>query len=386
MSESESQQPRPSGPQAITRTDSNKSGKSSGGSFANKVSNIFSSFRKDKSAIFKTATSYPINKFPPEIAAVMRRFDVDGDGHIDQAELDCAARLYEAGLSRQTGDWKIPFDVFPEKMHADLKLLDDDGDGQIDAKEVERAIAALVGEKKRSRMLQTALIGVSIFTLLLLLAIGGMTFAIVEMSKDTKLSSSGAMIGKSSSEAVQTASSDFVLLDGMLVPRSNSSEEAQPIAVNEASFHGQLDSAAANAAFLGLRTITIEHGPDAIISLNIFGMARMPDAASEHGTVVELFTDRGTLTVDGIQLSGDQSLRALFERAGMALEGGALPPTRRLIPEESTGRRGHTSNSAFKPKERNPPGSGCPVGSCQMGSFSGGQKQSMLAPMPPRRK
>jgi hypothetical protein len=102
-----------------------------------------------------------------------------------------------------------------------LKQLDTGGDGKLDAQEILAGIRALHREKEKTRQLLWITVGLFIFLLLLLGAVGGMLYFVIQVTKDSTLDASGAMIAKGSNKSVQVSSTDFSVVDGVLVPRTS---------------------------------------------------------------------------------------------------------------------------------------------------------------------
>ena len=100
---------------------------------------------------------------------------------------------------------------FPAHVQDQLKELDDTGDEQLDAKEILAGIQALAREKKKSKRLMWLSAGLLAFSLLLLVAMGGLMFEIIQMTKESKMDPSGVMRTKNSDAPVQTASMDTVV-------------------------------------------------------------------------------------------------------------------------------------------------------------------------------
>jgi hypothetical protein len=87
--------------------------------------------------------------------------------------------------------------------------------------QVTALVERLLAEEKQSRMLKWVIISLFIFTLILLAAMTGLTYAIVAAFKDTEVN--GTILVSKSGNTIQVASSDFALIDGAMVSRTSSS-------------------------------------------------------------------------------------------------------------------------------------------------------------------
>lgn len=159
---------------------------------------------------------------------------------LDCNELLEAFKILEA-QSHSKSQGTIPFDAFPENVQDKLKELDLSGDGKIDAKEIIAGMQALQREKQKTRQLLFLVTVLSILMCLLLGAICGVLFAVIVMTKESKIGSSGVMLVKGTSDPVRVASTDFTVINGVLSSRNSQSNQtcaggvcpSDPIKVSE---------------------------------------------------------------------------------------------------------------------------------------------------------
>jgi hypothetical protein len=159
--------------------------------------------------------------------------------------LDCSELLEAFKTLRAQSHSKtqgtIPFDAFPENVQDKLKELDLSGDGKIDAKEIIAGMQALQREKQKTRQLLLLVTVLGILMCLLLGAICGMLFAVIDMTKESRIGSSGVMLVKGTSDPVRVASTDFTVINGVLSTRGSQSNQtcgggvcpSDPIQVSE---------------------------------------------------------------------------------------------------------------------------------------------------------
>ena len=121
----------------------------------------------------------------------------------------------------------------------DQRLLgyDEDGDGYLNKEELRNAVRGELDairkagdEAARRKRITLALIGVALLLVVVLAVNSGLTYAVVKMSHQTSMSESDPQMRVRDTETVvQTASADFKVVDGSLVPRSTENSENEVI-------------------------------------------------------------------------------------------------------------------------------------------------------------
>ena len=101
------------------------------------------------------------------------------------------------------GSTRMYIDMMPPQLKDKMVELDVDNDGYVEAGELAHAVDLLVSERKRANMYLKGVLGLFLFCFLMLGAITGLTFAVVELSKDTK-SSNGFLADKDSGAVLKT--------------------------------------------------------------------------------------------------------------------------------------------------------------------------------------
>lgn len=307
-----------------------------------------------------TSTAYPKFEyrnagFPQNLVFALSRFDSTKTGALTHEEVKTAVRFFEIGKTDEQGPWTIPFEAFPESMKQKLVEFDADGNGNLDAAEVEEALMALSRERNLRSRLVKALVALLIFTALLLLAMGLITFYVVDLAKEIKSNDNGVLTDASSGNAIRVASTDFQLHNGRLVsaPPFDCQKEGTcptndaPVQVKTASFASIVSSKLSVEDLQKLMTITAksEDGESTVV-LKVDGFARFPDITTQDGTTVELYTKHGVISLDGPSMHLDEKVSAIFTRAGIKF----LPDSaasRRSI--STSARRAMTSNDLVAP-------------------------------------
>ena len=95
-----------------------------------------------------------------------------------------------------------------------LRQYDLNDDDWLDVNEVTALVETLLAEEARNTWLKWAVIGLVTFAVLLLAAIVGLAFAVGEALKDTRIDGN-VMTVKGSSDAVQVASMDYLVVNGL---------------------------------------------------------------------------------------------------------------------------------------------------------------------------
>ncbi|EKX40662.1 hypothetical protein GUITHDRAFT_75312, partial [Guillardia theta CCMP2712] len=116
---------------------------------------------------------------------------------------------------------QIPFDAFPASAQQQLQMIDINGDGALDSNEILAGVAALKSERAKSRLYSNFLIILSILSLLTLGAVFGLTYAVVEITKESEVHPGGVMTVKGTNEPVRVASTEFEVKDGILTSRTS---------------------------------------------------------------------------------------------------------------------------------------------------------------------
>ncbi|GFR47770.1 hypothetical protein Agub_g9537 [Astrephomene gubernaculifera] len=229
------------------------------------------------------------------------------------------------------------------KARAELEKFfvefDKNNDGTIDLDELANVMEKLTTERSKSRTLKWIIIAMSIFFAMLVGALSGMSWGVVAALKDTKVGNSGVMYLKDSdSVIVQTANSDMLVANGILVNRhafdqgqatvngaigaSAGSSAVASSVLRTASYLGdphRFTSEVSVRALMELRYLYIQ-GPDSVeVALAVQGVARVPMANSTYGTVVQIVTVAGTITLDGEVIAFSEAMANIFSEAGFVV-------------------------------------------------------------------
>ena len=146
-----------------------------------------------------------ISDFPEELRDALEEMahQAGGEGHktgfVDGAELVMILKMHQSLLHASSHD-TIPIAVMPYHMHDKLKIFDKDGNGSLDREEIMAAAHLYHQAKQRNRRL-LILVGVCAFIMVLMLgAISGLVYAVVEGTKETHTNKNSGVMSSSLNE------------------------------------------------------------------------------------------------------------------------------------------------------------------------------------------
>ena len=255
--------------------------------------------------------SVPIDAFPDSVRNLLSKFDKDGDGTVDPAELQEAAKMFEA--AQAAADGSIPIVQLPKELQPALGAFDVDGDGTIDPMELGRGAELYQASKDKVKQLTRLALALLLLMGIMLAAITGLTFTVVELSKETSTGSDGIQTVKGTSEPVKIASADSASVNGVTVDRTTGAPaQVAPVLTPTA-----LTSLLPSSVFHEMRYFKVLSPQGAEMQLFVLGTARMPREGSIHGTVIEIVTQVGHVILDDELLYIEhEDASHMFMRAG----------------------------------------------------------------------
>jgi len=133
-------------------------------------------------------------------------FDTDGNGTISIDELrDSVKTLRDI----RTNAASINYTQLPKEVQDVLSVFDGDKSGTVDTAELALGAQLYSASKARNRKLTKVVIGLSLLILVIMAALTGLMFAVVEMSKETKASADGTITVAGSNVTVKTDNPGF---------------------------------------------------------------------------------------------------------------------------------------------------------------------------------
>ncbi|KAG2446347.1 hypothetical protein HXX76_000934 [Chlamydomonas incerta] len=246
-----------------------------------------------------------------------------------------------------SGNKVAPEPAAPSDTDKVLNEFDTNKDSRLDAHELAALVSKMVQEREDKRRLLWGLIAVLVVLVVLIGALTGMTWAVVAAFKDTDVQNGIMYVKGSTTEVVQTASSEMTIVDGALINRqalaaagmttSNATNASTTTTANAtaATVLRAPDSVVRTATFVGtpvkfgsrvnirqlmeLKYLYITGMGEVEVALVVQGVARVPDADSVWGTVVHIITAAGTITLDDTVVRFEEEIAPVFVRAGFVV-------------------------------------------------------------------
>ena len=203
----------------------------------------------------------------------------------------------------------------------ELRAADLNGDGHLELEEVAELLInemhakdEAVLQAKRTRVMRKYVLLLALMVFVMLLGNFGLTFAVVTMAKDTKISAS-AELQTVSGEPVSVASTDTVTdEDGILRDRRHPGQHA--VKVGEATEPHRLDSRLPDEVWSELKYLHFTSTTGGTLHLFVQAWARVPSDHSLHGSVISVITAAGDLEFDGRIVTYADGMQDLFRRSG----------------------------------------------------------------------
>lgn len=235
-----------------------------------------------------------VDMFPTKLRKTLAALDNEGDGVLEMEEVTEMVELYVA-MKESQKEGTISISSLPKELRAPLNAFDVDGDGTVAPLELARGAELYQKSKKKAKRLTQAVIGLTVVLAVLLAAFAGITFVVIELSKDTTVENDGTTLTKTGEGVMK---------------------------VGKAAFEGGMSSLLPDAAFEKLTSFKVTSDSGAYISMNVNGYVRLGDDA--RGDVI-LMTHFGLITVSGSVMTFEDVLGDVFSRAGfnVASSGGA---------------------------------------------------------------
>ena len=241
-----------------------------------------------------------VRALPADVQSVFEDLDANGDGVLDMDEFKTMISTY-AVLRKANDEGSVSIAALPAKVQPALKVFDADGDGTVDPKELMRAAEMYQDSKKSQKRMRKMIIGLVLFVVALIGVNAAMTFMMVELGKETKASPDGIM-------------------------RVNTNQPDHPGAVVRTAANGEtgaITSALPDSAFAELKQFEVKSANGAFLSLMVLGWYRVPDAQrARTGSFVKIITYAGFITLDGDEMTFEETTGKVFSEAGFSVVSG----------------------------------------------------------------
>ncbi len=197
------------------------------------------------------------------------------------------------------------------KVQSALEELEPDSQGYLRFNKVEEALLALAESRRRSRFSTIGIVLLALGTLVFLAATFGLVYLVVDLRRDMK-SMNGALVDSVTKKPVQTASSDLMLANGVLVPRVTTQGARRadedgpqlPIVTAIKTVFFNMSTARSSKELAAIATLTIA-STDGIgtIHLAVDGAVVVPSASAVGGKVVIYSTAIGDMVLNSTALT-----------------------------------------------------------------------------------
>mmetsp|Transcript_43837 Transcript_43837/g.102371 ORF Transcript_43837/g.102371 Transcript_43837/m.102371 type:complete len:854 (-) Transcript_43837:64-2625(-) len=261
------------------------------------------------------------------------------NGHMSHAEVEKGLNLlHHLVKERDANSGEVTYTHMPEGVQDVMKEWDMDRSGTVSVVELSAAAKAHKKIREEGYLMKRIIVGLVFVILILLTGTFVLSYMAVDLAKEMRGTGSGVM-ETPDGEVVKVASSAFdVQEDGTLVTRNavtpscpgNSTcrrlQSSAPVLQTAQSKPGkQLASTLPDDVFKNLDMVTLSAEPH-FLQLKVTSMKRVQMRSSKCGSVVELHTQEGVLTIDDTTLTADANLATYMEEAGMMslLESGGL--------------------------------------------------------------
>eukprot|EP01031_Cornospumella_fuschlensis_P032074 gene32074-38787_t len=234
-----------------------------------------------------------------------------------------------------------------------LAELDADHDGFVNEAELLKHVISASAEHKERQFLRKAVLAMALLLLMFTFVGMGLTYAVIEATKDTTTNDNDVLISVNSGDPVQCASTDFVVINGALVPRDGESESSlrrlqstgdsyldassvSALATRQVMQKRQISSTMPDSYFKELQWLEIQTVVGATLSLKITAISRVMHNKAKCGTFLKLVTSAGVLILDDVDIYYDDEVADLLSEAGFVrftkptTAGGTVPDTNRI--------------------------------------------------------
>ncbi|KXZ55165.1 hypothetical protein GPECTOR_3g312 [Gonium pectorale] len=178
-----------------------------------------------------------------------------------------------------------------------LKKYDNDNDGRIDATEIQSVVDALMTEQFRSKAFKIGLIILTLFTIVLLGALFGLTWAVVAALKDTQVDGELLVTNDKARMPVMLANLEMTVGGGKLLTRDSMS----PVTTSVVQSRGGVNVNTTFDKLLSMQSLVFAKTDGTSYTLSILGVARIPRENASDGAILRFQTDAGTVYLeDGV--------------------------------------------------------------------------------------
>lgn len=275
-----------------------------------------------------------------DICAVLSQIhDELGEGSSNAHVIYLMELVVQQVCRKKTNASFMEYAHLPEKLQKCFRVWDIDGDGHVDAAELMAAADAWQRLKKESALMKKLLLAACFVMALMFVGMFVMGMVTAELAKEFKAGGAGAnpKMTSKAGDTIQVASSDTQIdANGMLMTRAavvNNTQNGRhlpgsgtgSVATQTTKTKTKIVSTLPDSFWNALAELTIHSNKGHTLSLKIQGFARIPLRNSRCGNVLKLYTSvDGAIVFDSDDMSFEDKLDTLFKNAGFEVAvGGA---------------------------------------------------------------
>ena len=159
--------------------------------------------------------SIELSNLPESARTVLNDFDENGDGKVDPQAVKEAATLMHS-VTRLRDPDRLPYTKLPDHVQEVMKSFDTDASGTVDLSELASAAVAYKKSQDTTKMQQKIIVAILFILLITIGAITGLTFAVVELTKETKAVDGGVLKKAGTQDVIKVASVASQVANGVL--------------------------------------------------------------------------------------------------------------------------------------------------------------------------
>jgi len=275
-----------------------------------------------------------------DICAVLSQIhDELGEGSSNAHVIYLMELVVQQVCRKKTNASFMEYAHLPEKLQKCFRVWDIDGDGHVDAAELMAAADAWQRLKKESALMKKLLFAACFVMALMFVGMFVMGMVTAELAKEFKAGGAGVnpKMTSKAGDTIQVASSDTQIdANGMLMTRAavvNNTQNGRhlsgsgtgSVATQTTKTKTRIVSTLPDSFWNALDELTIHSNKGHRLSLKIQGHARIPLRNSRCGNVLKLYTSvDGAIVFDSDDMSFEDKLDTLFKNAGFEVAvGGA---------------------------------------------------------------
>ena len=268
----------------------------------------------------------------PDLQVDLRQLGISREGFVSPAELEMALGCL---VNERKG--RLAMRRFDGRMKASMDAIDPDNDGYINFKQIEEALALYFSKMQRSKYTTVFWALFATTCIIFLGATFGLVYLVVDLRKDTA-SVNNQLVSRTTGEPLQTASTEFVIQNGIMAQRPSSAKQNRRDNTLDSSdvklipFSAPISAVSSTMSLAQISTLTrldVSYQPTGgAVSVPIKGFALVPAQGLPSGKYVVFQTAAGQLILNGTNISPAQkqlSVEELFALAFPTAAGGGAP-------------------------------------------------------------